>query len=140
MPLTCPRCTRTNPADALFCYWDGGPLGAGLGLTGPGRNRFPMPFVFPSGRASHTFDELVFACYDDWQAALGLLRHGVLASFLAGLGRADLSNAARAAAAHAGDPDVALDSLLARFPCQSRVPPLLQAEPGQVNVGTLAVG
>ena len=28
-----------------------------------------MPFVFPNGRACHSFDELALGCFDDWQAA-----------------------------------------------------------------------
>src|SRR5207302_631443 len=79
MVQTCPRCCRTNPVEALFCYHDGNPLGNGRSgdgpraLVEPARRRFPMPFVFPSGRACHSFDELALGCFDDWPAALELV-------------------------------------------------------------------
>jgi hypothetical protein len=140
MAQTCPRCSRANPAEALFCYHDGHPLGAGPGRhNGPARQRFPMPFVFPSGRCCHSFDELALGCFDDWAAALDLVRHGALASFFAGLGRGDLAQAARAAAG-AADRERALDQLLAGLPTQALAPPRLHVEPTQLNLGVLRVG
>ena len=44
---------------------------------------FPTPFVFPSGRACHNFNELARACHDEPAAALQMLREGLhLESFL----------------------------------------------------------
>src|SRR5262245_60349150 len=77
MLLTCPSCSRVNPDDALFCYHDGRPLGdpsRRARAVDPSRQRFPMPFVFPGGRACHTFDELALACHDQWESARDLLQ------------------------------------------------------------------
>src|SRR5262245_9472872 len=141
MLLTCPRCSRLNPAEALFCYQDGAPLGDHSRRLGadPARQRFPMPFVFPSGQACHSFDELTLAIQDDWDAARGLLAHGVFTGFLAGLGRGDLALAAREAA-RLPDQDQALDDLLRALPSNVLQPPRAAAEPGQVNLGTLRHG
>src|SRR4051794_16093084 len=100
----CPRCSRVNPPDARFCFHDGyaltgGPAG---GALDPARARFPIPLVFPSGKSCQSFDELVLAVHDDWDAAREMLRGGVLAGFLGSIGRADLVAAAREAA---GNPD-----------------------------------
>jgi hypothetical protein len=139
MAQTCPRCFRANPTEALFCYHDGGPLAGAHGAAALARQRFPMPFVFPSGRACHSFDELALTCFDDWQTARDLLQQGVFVGFFAGLGRADLVQAAREAQ-RSPDRDVGLDDLLARLPTQARTPPRLVVEPTQVNLGVLHVG
>jgi hypothetical protein len=140
--LTCTRCSRVNPDAALFCYNDGAALGDPSrrhGKVDPARQRFPMPFVFPSGKACHTFDEMVLAILDHWEAAGDLLRHGVFTNFLAGLGRADLSVAAREAAAFP-DLDRGLDQLLQSLPSQVLQPAKLAVEPGQINLGTVRAG
>ncbi len=54
---------------------------------------FHVPFVFPAGRACHSFDELVLACEDDWEGARNVLEKGYLEGFLATLGRLDLAEA-----------------------------------------------
>src|SRR4051812_8089636 len=95
--IACPRCSRVNPAGALFCFVDGCPLGGGI-ADDPARGRFAVPFVFPSGRPAWTFDELARASLEDWPAAVELLQTGALASFLGGLGRHDLAERARSAA------------------------------------------
>jgi hypothetical protein len=142
MILTCPRCSRSNPPEALFCFHDGVALGdpsRRAGRVDPARRRFPMPFVFPTGKACNTFDELALACLDHWKEARDLLEHGVFASFLAGLGRGDLSSAAREAARHP-DRDRGLDQLLASLPAQVIQPPKLVVEPGQLNLGAMRPG
>ncbi len=99
MPLNCPLCNRVNPDEALFCCHDGAALGGGSRPVGPvavGAQPFGSAFVFPTGRFCRTFDELVLACEAHWDEARDLLREGLLEGFLSGLGRADLSWAARA--------------------------------------------
>jgi hypothetical protein len=142
MLLTCSRCSRVNPSDALFCYYDGAALGDPArrhGVSDPARQRFPVPFIFPSGKACHSFDELALAILDNWSAARGLLEHGVFASFLAGLGRADLSTAAHEAARFPNR-DRGLDQLLTALPTSVIQPPRLVVEPGQLNLGTKRPG
>ncbi len=142
MPTTCPRCSRANPADALFCFADGAALGASgqhRALADPARARFPRPFVFPSGQACHSFDELVLACFNDWKGACSLLKDNSFTAFLAGLGRADLARFAREAARER-DADMALDGLINRLPSSVLVPPRLQADPAQLNLGTVRPG
>ena len=142
MILTCPRCSCINPPEALFCYRDGVALGDPArreNRIDPARRRFPMPFVFPTGKACNTFDEMALACLDHWRDARDLLEHGVFASFLAGLGRGDLATAAREAARHA-DRDRGLDQLLSCLPASVLQPPKLAVEPGQLNLGTMRPG
>src|SRR5262245_9408020 len=142
MLLKCPRCSRNNPGAALFCYFDGvalGDPGRRQGVTDPARKRFPMPFVFPTGKACHTFDELTLAIQDAWEEARELTHQGVFAGFFAGLGRADLVEAAREAAKTA-DADQGLDDLLRALPSSVLEPPRLVADPAKVNLGTLRPG
>src|SRR5207249_350141 len=79
MSHTCTKCSRVNPDEAIYCYFDGIPLN-GLGQSrGPvavGAQAFPSPFVFPSGRTCRSFDELAIACQEEWAAARDLLRQG----------------------------------------------------------------
>src|SRR5262245_56763061 len=96
MTLLCRHCSRCNPEDAIYCYWDGHALGAG-GNGAPvavGAQQFLSPFVFPSGRICRSFDELVLASQDLWNEARDLLQKGYLGGFLGGIGRADLAGAA----------------------------------------------
>lgn len=142
MALTCAKCRRVNPPDAVYCYFDGVVLG------GPGRNGGPVsvstrpfhsPFVFPSGRQCRNFDELALACHEEWAAACSLLQQGVLPGFLAGAGRADLAQAAREAARFP-DKDRGLDQLLGKLPTNVLDPPRLRAEPLEVSLGVLQPG
>jgi hypothetical protein len=143
MTLTCAKCRRTNPAEAIFCYFDGQLLpGSGRANGGPlnaGAMRFAREFVFPSGRRCHSFDELSVACVQERPAAADLLQQGYLESFLGGIGRADLALMARQAAKF---PDRlrGLDMLVERFPSRVVSPPKLHVEPQSVNLGLLAVG
>jgi hypothetical protein len=139
MAHTCPRCSRVNPAEALYCYHDGASLGNGAARARPGTQEFPMPFVFPSGQTCRTFDQLALACLDNWGTAQELLRDGVLAGFMGGLGRADLAVAAREAARYP-DRDRGLDGFLAKLPTEALSPPRLNVEPKQLNLGVLRVG
>src|SRR5262245_32545766 len=101
MAQNCTQCSRVNPPEAVYCYFDG------IALPGHGRNGGPVSvatqpfinaFVFPSGRTCRNFDELALACHENWREARDLLQQGHLLSFLGSLGRADLALAAREAA------------------------------------------
>src|SRR5215831_6724509 len=106
MTQVCSRCSRLNPAAALFCYYDGNALAShpNGGPINLGAQRFLNPFVFPSGQACGGFDELALCCQEHWSEARELLQKGYLENFLSSLGRADLAFAARDAA-HFPDPD-----------------------------------
>src|SRR5215467_5455837 len=121
MSHTCTKCSRVNPDEAIFCYFDGMPLN-GLGRAGGpvaiGAQAFPSPFVFPSGRSCRSFNELALACQEEWTPARELLHKGYLENFLGGLGRVDLAQAAKEAARFP-DPDRALDQLLAALPSET---------------------
>src|SRR5438105_1568657 len=96
MTRVCRSCSRLNPSEASFCYFDGASLG-GPSATGPlaiGAMPFPAPFVFPTGRVCRTFDELALGCEAEWEEAQKLVGNGFFDGFLAGLGRADLGQAA----------------------------------------------
>jgi len=141
MSQTCPKCSRANPAEALYCFSDGSPLpnhssGNGQAARNLG---FASPFVFPTGQTCHNYDQLALACLDNWQTARDLLTQGYLERFLRGLGRADLALAARDAARFP-DADRGLDQLLNKLPAQSLKGPQAQVEPRQVNLGTQRVG
>lgn len=136
MPLTCPKCSRISPDDALYCHQDGNALRA---FQAPAANRLARPFVFPSGRNCSTFDELVAACQDHWDEARDFLRSGVLGSYFAGMGRHDLAQAAQESARHP-DPDRGLDELLSRLPADSAVGARMEANPPLIELGTLKPG
>lgn len=140
--LRCPRCSHSNPDEALFCYYDGAALGDPArrqAVTDPARQRFVTPFVFPSGQTCYTFDELCLAIQANWDEARQLLRQGVLAGFFAGLGRGDLALAANEAA-RAPDLDRGLDGLLRRLPARVVESAQLLIEPSQINCGVVRPG
>src|SRR5207248_5703200 len=90
MVQTCSRCTRVNPPEALYCYFDGAALdghGARGGPVNVGSQPFSVPFVFPTGRACRNFDQLALACQEDGTAAQNALQQGDLAIFLGSAGR-----------------------------------------------------
>jgi hypothetical protein len=138
MANTCAHCSRVNPPGASYCYFDGSSLNhhAGAGPQNIGSQPFPAPFVFPSGRACKSFDQLALGCMHEWPDAVKMLRDGFFERFLGGLGRGDLALAARTAAAYP-DPDRGLDQLLERLPTQAVQPPRLRVEPTEINLGTL---
>jgi hypothetical protein len=138
MPQTCRQCSRLNPSEAAFCFHDGARLPGGAGAA-PGPQRFLTPFVFPSGQACATFDELAMACQRNWAEAREMLQEGYLERFFGGLGRGDLARAARETSRFP-DPDRALDQFLARLPARTLQPPKLSVQPREVNLGTLRLG
>jgi hypothetical protein len=142
MPVQCAKCHRQNPGNALYCYHDGSVLGGPGTNGGPiniGSQSFPMPFIFPSGRSCHNFDQLALACQSDWPAAADMMRRGFFEGFLGGIGRADLAMAAHEAG-RLPDPDLGLDSLLEKLPTQALQPPKLVASPSEINLGVLRIG
>ncbi len=142
MSHTCTKCSRVNPDEAVYCYFDGVPLNGRGRAGGPvsiGSQPFANPFVFPSGRTCRSFDELAMACQQDWDTAKDLLREGFFGTFFGGLGRADLARAA-ADAQHFPDLDRALDRLLVRLPSSVLDAPRLRVDPPSINLGTLHVG
>jgi hypothetical protein len=140
MVQTCSKCSRANPADAVYCYFDGFVLGGHARNGAAAAVRvFAHPFVFPSGRQCRSFDELALGCQEDWAAACDLLHKGYLKNFFSGLGRADLALAA-AEAARFPDPDRGLDQLLAKLPTEALDEPRLRVQTLEINLGVLAAG
>jgi hypothetical protein len=142
MVQTCSKCSRVNPAEAVYCYFDGFVLSSGSRDGGPvavGAQTFAHPFVFPGGRQCRSFDELAIACQEEWVAARDLLRQGYLENFFSGLGRVDLALAAQEAAKFP-DADLGLNQLLEKLPTQVLAEPHLHLETQEINLGVLEVG
>jgi hypothetical protein len=142
MPQTCPRCSRLNPREAVYCYFDGHLLGMAPG-NGAHVNfasrAFSTPFVFPSGATCRNFAELARAFRDNPAAAFDVLRQGFLEGFLGSQGRVDLALAAREAA-RAPDRERGLDDFLGKLPGDTLRPARLRVEPVELDLGTLRVG
>ncbi len=138
MALVCPHCSRTNCADARFCYFDGASL---LGSSGPetARKTFLAPFVFPTGETCNTYDEFAHSCQRHWHVAVDLLHKGYVQNFFGGLGRMDLAQAAQEAA-NFPDHDRGLDQFLGRLPTTDIALPRLDVQPKLINLGALKVG
>lgn len=139
MTAVCSRCSRTNPADARYCYHDGASLAGGAGPMDVARQAFATPFVFPSGQQCRNFDEFAMACEQHWKEAGDLLGKGYLQSFFGSLGRVDLAVAAEEAAKFP-DRERGLDQLLARLPSKSLAAPKLQVRPQQLHLGQVKIG
>ncbi|MHB1424034.1 MAG: hypothetical protein ACYC3I_12730 [Gemmataceae bacterium] len=142
MVQTCSKCSRANPADAVYCHFDGFVLGGHSRNGGPvavGAQAFAHPFVFPGGRQCRSFDELALACQENWSAARDLLRQGYLEQFLGGLGRVDLALAAKEAAKFP-EADLGLHQLLEQLPTEVLAEPRLSLETQEFNLGVLEVG
>jgi hypothetical protein len=141
MAQACARCSRLNPSEAVYCFFDGSLLqGHQAAARLPsGSQPFASEFVFPDGQACRNFDQLALASQQRWAVAGDLLQQGIFERFFGGLGRADLAQAARAAAAFP-DRDRGLDQLLGGLPTQVLSPPKLQVSPGELNLGQLRPG
>src|SRR5260221_62945 len=111
----CPRCHRSNPSEAAFCYFDGVDLRALPATNGQARGEAAArAFQFPSGRRCLNLTELAVGCLEEWDAARDLLANGKIAQYLIELGRSDLARSAQPPAA--GKADAALDTLLLALP------------------------
>ncbi|HTU91078.1 MAG TPA: hypothetical protein VMF69_13455 [Gemmataceae bacterium] len=142
MVQTCSKCSRANPAEAVYCYFDGFVLVGQSRNGGPvavGAQTFAHPFVFPGGHSCRSFDELALACQEEWAAARDLLRKGFLENFFSALGRGDLALAAREAAKFP-EADLGLNQLLETLPTQVLAEPRLSLETQEINLGVLEVG
>jgi hypothetical protein len=140
MAHVCRQCSRINPPDAAFCYWDGALLaGRGTGPIHAGSAPFPNQFIFPGGQACRNFDQLATTCQQHWRDAVGLLKQGFFAGFFNGIGRADLAQVAKDAAKFP-DADRGLDQLLARLPTEVLQPPNVKVEPSAISLGVVPVG
>lgn len=141
MTATCSRCSRANPAEARFCYFDGQPL-PGRGAQGPlhaGTVPFPAPFVFPSGLTCANFNQLAMGCQKNWSTARDYLQQGHWTRFMQGIGRLDLAKVAQQAQAET-DADQGLDQFLAKVPAEILQAPKLAVEPTLINLGQLRPG
>ena len=140
MIRTCCRCSRTHPAEARYCAFDGTALSrSDVGPVRFGKQPFPVPLVFPSGRVCHNFDELALGCQEEWAEAVDLLRQGDLKAFMQGIGRLDLAQAAHAAS-RVRDPEQGLDQFVSRLPAEALDPPQLQVDHGEIDLGRLRPG
>ncbi|MFO0926068.1 MAG: hypothetical protein U0736_03390 [Gemmataceae bacterium] len=108
----CPRCQRANPPAAAFCHFDGHLLRAPAGRR---RGSCCRSSCSPPAGGCGTFDELAQGCYAEWEDARRLLRDGVFARYLAGVGRVDLARAATEPQS-AADADVGLSQFVAALP------------------------
>ncbi len=139
MLMICPKCAKSNPQEAVYCYYDGFVLGGAAAGTGPlaiNTLSFLSPFVFPNGRSCLNFDDLAIACHEESKSASELLKQGFLESFFASIGRIDLSMAAKEAAKFP-DSNRALDELLGKFPSSVLSEARLNLSTQEINLGII---
>jgi len=129
-----------NPAEAVYCWFDGANLRALAAPGAVGPERLPHEFVFPAGRHCQTYDDLLQGCLDDWDGARALLTEGAFRQYLTGAGRLDLARAADEALREHADADLALDAFLHRLPATAAPKPELELQPRKLLLGTMAVG
>jgi hypothetical protein len=139
MTNACPRCRRTNPREAAFCYFDGAALQPGSPQQAAAL-QLPREFAFPSGRRCRSFDTLVEGCYYEWEDARVLLRRGDFTRFLGLIGRVDLARAAQEALRLTDDDDLALHHFLANLPVGHVKGPRLDLQPRRLILGALRPG
>src|SRR5262245_38068015 len=134
--LFCPRCRRTNPEIAAFCYFDGAELRS---RQNESPHRLGRVFVFPSGIRCQTIDEFARGCRDEWPAARELLREGVFKQFFGGIGRTDVAKFAHEAMART-DADIGLTTFLDALPLTESSAPKIDINPRRLLLGTLLAG
>jgi hypothetical protein len=136
--IACPRCQRTNPAEADYCYWDGSALKGGA--AAPALAGLPHAFIFPSGRRCQSYDELALGCQEEWAPARDLLKQGVFRQYFTSIGRMDLAKSADEAAGQA-NPDMGLTQLVGSLPTtEAHVGPKLDLQPRRLVLGNLFAG
>src|SRR5205823_6744776 len=135
----CPRCQRVNPAEAVYCYFDGMVLRAHAGGPLPVPGQLPHEFTFPSRRRCRTLDDFVQGCQYEWEDARELLRRGDFTRFFTSAGRMDLAQAARETEA-LPDPDIALHNFLSSLPVQEARGPRLDLNPRRIVLGKMRPG
>ena len=141
MTLVCRNCSRVNPPEAQYCYWDGVVLDGqrpGVVVRSPSapsrsRSRSSSPRA-GSAAISTSWCWLVTA---NGKKRWICCAKGYLEGFFGGMGRADLALAAKQSI-KAADPDRGLDQLLSKLPCSNREPPKLFAQPLEVNLGQMS--
>jgi hypothetical protein len=140
-PVACPRCQRTNPQGAAYCYFDGSSLGAGA-TTGDGQaaQRLPHEFIFPSGRRCQNYDQLAAGCQEEWAAARDLLQQGVFRQYFTSIGRMDLARTAQEAMTAASS-DIGLTQLVGSLPVTATAQgPKLDLSPRRLMLGNMFAG
>jgi hypothetical protein len=90
-----------------------------------------------SGRSCLNFDDLAIACHEESKPAADMLKQGFLESFLASIGRIDLSMAAKEAAKFP-DSSRGLDELLGKFPSSVLSEARLNLSSQEINLGVLS--
>lgn len=142
-PTRCPVCSRINPAEAYFCFFDGKPLFKDLQpMALPvGRLPFPAPFCFSDGQPCTNFNQLALACNNRWEEAREILAEAIWPTFFAAMGRLDLAAAARQAAKEP-DRDRGLCQLLEKLPADPDFlrPPKLGLGSPEADLGQLVPG
>jgi hypothetical protein len=138
MPLVCPRCQRTNPDLAVYCYFDGTDLKSRQAPQ-QAQQQLPREFVLPSGKRCRTFDELAEGIQDEWGPARDLLKRGVFHQFFGAVGRADLAYTAHQAAAQP-DADGGLTSFLQSLPTTRTAEPKLDIHPRRLILDKVLAG
>jgi hypothetical protein len=138
--LHCPRCQRSHPDEAAFCYFDGTPLRGEKAAAPAAPGQLPFDFIFPSGQRCRSFDELIQACQQDWPAARALFEEGAFRQYLTAAGRLDLARAHDEAREQCPDPDIAFASFLDRLPAQRPLRPELELQPRRLLLDPMSPG
>jgi hypothetical protein len=139
MVQTCSRCSRVNPEEASFCYFDGIGLGGRSHASAGVQMDFPKPIRYPSGKTCSNFNELASTILSDWTVSLDMMKKGEFGTFFSGIGRLDLAMVATESAKHP-EPVQGLDQFLARLPSQPIPPADLEVDPPTLDLGTLKPG
>ncbi|RLS25429.1 MAG: hypothetical protein DWH70_05270 [Planctomycetota bacterium] len=121
MVQTCSRCSRVNPEEASFCYFDGIGLGGKSHASAGVQMDFPKPIRYPSGKTCSNFNELASTILSDWAISLDMLKKGEFGTFFSGIGRLDLAMVATESANTPSQCKAWINSLRA-FPLSPSLP------------------
>lgn len=142
MANQCPVCSRKNPPQAFYCYYDGGALSPDhKGPLQVGSMPFPMKFFFGDGVTCNNFNQLALACNNHWDEARGMLTDDSWSNFFRSMGRLDLANVAKQAGLER-DLDFGLSQLLEKLPTDPGVyrAPKLELDVNEMNLGQIEPG